>query len=281
MNLEDIYDLSLLMTLFSIITNIISELKSNLLFKLGSIFTPFTKDNKLVLFNSANEIIKGLNDLLGHLKQLNITSETQEDIDYYIEKMKNYNPENSLNYNQAEDDFIQILKEIEESSKLWQDRILIELRKIPIIMPFLDGTLDSQKLLTGPESFFSLKPKIWDKLKDIEKNDFNEFINSYLNKAWTASGIMAMRIIESAVRTYYTKLTHQPIVDQNGYFKSLGKILSELEKEKDADQFLIKELKHVNSTIRNPIAHPEDILKHEDAETIFQYALKIVNIINK
>ena len=221
MNLDDIYDLSTLITGLKVISFMVEEVKSSLLYKISSVFTPLTEGNKQQLSKIASEMTEYLEELESILKELDISKETQKDIQFFRKKFLDYNPNDSTSYIIAESSFTNILKEIEESSALWEDRISIDLKKIPFMMPFLEGSLDSQKLLQGPGSFFTLKPEVWENLKVIEKNDFKEFINSYLNRSWTAAGIMAMRIIESTVRTYYTNLTHKSVKESIGYFFSL------------------------------------------------------------
>ena len=112
---------------------------------------------------------------------------------------------------------LDIISEIAERSDIWEDRIITELGKIPLILPFVDGIIAPQKMLKGAKSLFDQNPAIWDKLQGSVKSDLEDFIRCYLSQAWTPAGIMIMRVIESAVRKYYKDITKTDKKESWGY----------------------------------------------------------------
>lgn len=121
-------------------------------------------------------------------------------------------------------------KKIEERLDIWHDRIISELGNMHIFQPYLDGNLNCEKLLKRMENF--LDSTTWQNMQEIEKDDLQDFITCYLNKAWTPAGIMAMCAIESSVRKYYTTLTGQTKTQW-------WKITDDLRKNYQADKDLV------------------------------------------
>ena len=132
----------------------------------------------------------------------------------------------------------------------------------------MEGNLNPKKLVSGAESFFS--ERIWQNLQQIEKKDIEDCVKCLLIERWTPAGIMAMRVIESAVRTYYKTLTGK--VKTNWY-----SILEDIKKNHpDVDKNLIEELDYIRKHIRNPLAHPELRINQTEAEEAFMHTMKVL-----
>jgi len=209
------------------------------------------------------------------LKELKISKESQKEINDFLKDFKPFIT-NSIEYFQKNLNNLEILlKDLERFIAKWDDRVFLELKKIPIIIPFLEGNLNTNKLLSGVEEFFTIKPNTWRNLPTIQKDDLQDFIRCYLNQAWTPAGIMAMRVIESAVRDYYSEITSKESTNWN-------EILIDLKKNHpDANQDLIKRLDYIRKNVRNPLAHPELRLNFQEAEECFQQALYVLYLIYK
>jgi len=226
-----------------------------------------------------NELLAGLllnvvkiNDILN---ELNISKKSQKEILAFLKDFKPF-LDNDIDYFRSNLKEIKVLlNDLERFANRWDDRVFVELEQIPIIIPFLDGNLNTKKLLNGPEEFFQQNPSIWNNLPTIQKEDLQDFIKCYLNQAWTSAGIMAMRVIESAVRDYYKKITNSEL--SNWY-----DILANLKgKYPNANKNLIKRLDYIRKNVRNPLAHPELRIGFQEAEECFQQALYILPLIYK
>ena len=251
MNLEDIFRTGSLIKKLQ--NNVRMSINNNRLFARGEIgFTSVIHDVLLLLqkHSISSQSIK----------------EMKEAIEYLNENYQDYSSEGLLKkiisdgkYHLTVDDAKKILTKV----NIWGDRIINELRSTIIFPAYTTGDLNPKKLINGAENFFNAK--IWQNIAQIAKDDLEDCVKCLLTENWTPAGIMAMRVIESAVRKYY-----KDIVGINKK-KPWGILLADLIKNHEAktDKNLIAELTYIKDHMRNPLAHPELRIEKAEAEKAF------------
>ncbi|MCE7744829.1 MAG: DUF4145 domain-containing protein [Candidatus Heimdallarchaeota archaeon] len=159
-------------------------------------------------------------------------------------------------------------RELQRIVELWHDRIWNELSKLIIFEASTAGMLNPEKLFSGASSFFS--QEIWEKLQTIEQLDLDESAKSLLTSSWTSAGVMAMRALESGIRTYCSKF------GQNYTKKmSFGQMVGELKKSSKVDSKFVGYLDYLKDT-RNDLAHPNVRIEQYEAEQVFQHTVYVL-----
>ena len=218
-------------------------------------------------------IVIGKNDLTGNLKEIldilrrnSIATENHYMIEGIIEKLeKEYDKKNIAKNKLTQKTLI----DLNYSLNAIYSIILANIRDRVIFSAFTDGDLNITKLCKGAKMFFN--EDVWKNLQEIEKKDLEDCVKCLLTENWTPAGVMAMRVIESAVREYYFKLTNERKTQW-------WKILDELKSNQNADQDLVKELDYIREHIRNPLAHPEDRIEtHREAEKVYLHAIELLS----
>jgi len=156
---------------------------------------------------------------------------------------------------------------------IWQDRIERELSDIRVVKLFDDTTINPEKLSMGAKSFFD--EKIWNLMKDIEKEDLDDGCRCISLQAWTPASMITMRAVESVLRTYYQNITKK---DSKG--KVWGTILDELKSANLTDKIIIGYLDYLRE-IRNKLQHPDARFGQFEAEAIFHQAIYIIDFLYK
>lgn len=141
-------------------------------------------------------------------------------------------------------------------------------QKLIIFEAFTDGMLNPEKLLTGASSFFS--QEIWEKLQTIEKLDLNESAKCLLTSSWTAAGVMAVRALESGIRTYCSNF------GENYTNKmTFGQMIAELKNSSKTDTKFVGYLDYLKE-IRNDLAHPNVRIEQFESEQVFQHTVYVL-----
>ena len=237
-------------------------------------------DNQLQIISDSKEIqdlvkayssgyIKRLDKLISHLKKHSLSNKTQAEMRNISVKLMKNQKEAKSQAGQYRT-FIKTVSLIDANIGIWIDRVYREIGELIIIKPYLDGDLNYEKLRKGIEVFF--EPNVWRNMQEIEKNDLQDFKLCYISKAWTSAGIMAMRVIESAMRNYYT------IITKGKTLTNWNEILNDLKKNHPkADKDLLKKLEYIKDNLRNPLAHPELRIEAHETEEAFHHAKYVVN----
>jgi len=218
-----------------------------------------TKEQRNQLIIVGISFMRKLDELL---QKYNLSLETRNDIQRFEKRMQplvNKLPEKEF--------FIEFKTFITNRIDIWQDRIRLEIGKLYVIKPYTSGELNYDKLIKGIQNHF--ESSTWKNLTELNKMDLEDFRICYLSKAWTPAGIMLMRVIESAVRKYYTDLTGKKLT-------GWGKITVELKKHPKADKTLVDELDDLRKNVRNPLAHPEERMDVKEVEKTFLQVLIIL-----
>lgn len=146
-------------------------------------------------------------------------------------------------------------------------------RRRKIIEIFVDGTLNSEKLILGASEFFP--SEIWTMLSDIAKNDLNDACNCLLTKSWTPSVMISLRAAEDCIRRFYEFKTGKKTKN-----KGRKDILEELEKLGSVNKNIIGYLNYLRG-IRNMSEHPDEIFDQLEAERVFHQVVNMIHVINK
>lgn len=85
--------------------------------------------------------------------------------------------------------------------------------------------------------------------------------------------MIIMRVVESAFRNYYQKITSK---EPENFW---GKMLSDLEKIESIDKILLGYFTYLKD-IRNKLQHPDARFSQSEAETAFIHAVNIMNTIH-
>lgn len=225
-----------------------------------------------------------LNLLKNKLEKLEIQEGTIKEIENFLEMSKNVldivkqiskieEGESKKKSEKLNKEVERLTKEIQENLAkripIWEDRIVNELAKIKVVKLSTDTILNPEKLSFGAESFFD--EKIWKKMSDLEKDDLDDGCRCISLQAWTPAAMITMRVIESVLRNYYTKITSN---DPTG--KMWGSILTELENQQSTNQKLIGYFNYLKD-IRNKLQHPDVRFSQFEAEDAFHHAIHILN----
>lgn len=154
---------------------------------------------------------------------------------------------------------------------IWEDRINNELRKIKVVELSTDTILNPEKLSSGAKSFF--EDQIWNQFSNLEKEDIEDGCRCISLQAWTPAGMITMRAIESALRSYYQKTTNN---SPEG--KMWGPMLDELLNNTSPNKKLIGYFDYLKD-IRNSLQHPDARLSKFEANDVFHHAIHIFNTI--
>jgi ribosomal protein S17E len=119
--------------------------------------------------------------------------------------------------------------------------VLIKEEKIEEILP--------ENLLTG--------------LDEITRGDLYDALNCILHLLPTPAVMISLRVAESLVRRYYTKITGNTAIN-----KSWGEILNELEQSKKVKPSISGYLRYLKDK-RNEAEHPDKRFTQEESERIF------------
>jgi hypothetical protein len=100
----------------------------------------------------------------------------------------------------------------------------------------------------------------------------------------TAAGFHMFRAIETVVLMYFPILNLQPLDDRMRNLGNYIKLISGekvdnqiVPADKKVDDKIIGMLNHLKDTYRNPLMHPELVLKDEEAQDLFQFGLSAVS----
>lgn len=209
-------------------------------------------------------LASALEAILSILKNHDYSVETQDEIETFLKKleMEYYGKDPSMKL--LPKDCIELRRIVE----LWHDRIWNELSKLIVFEASTDGMLNPEKLFIGAESFFT--EEIYEKLQNIEQLDLDESAKCLLTSSWTAAGFMAVRALESGIRTYCSKF------GQNYTKKmSFGQMITELKKSPKVDAKFVGYLDYLKET-RNDLAHPNVRLELFEAEQVFQHTVYVL-----
>ena len=226
----------------------------------------FLKANSSVYVYGDNFVISALKEMRNTLEKYKISIHSQKSIKQFEDNLQNdYLEEKNPQIKSSDAEVLR------DYSRIWSDRISVELANTVVFRAFTDGRLNANKLCEGAKSFFQLK--IWRKFSKIIKDDFEESAKCLLTQSWTASGLMSMRALESGVRKYYTDITNI-----SGDDKTYGQMTGELRKNPNADSRLIGYLDYLKD-IRNDLAHPNIRINQFEAEQAFQHTIQILTIV--
>ena len=111
-------------------------------------------------------------------------------------------------------------------------------------------------------------------------NEFNEAGKCLAFALYTAAGFHLLRAVESAVRVYYDVLSNNAPPPPRA---SMGKYLDELLKLPGVDTDLEAVLRQIKKLHRDPVMHPEVVLKQKDTTSLIGIAhsaiSKIIEIV--
>ncbi len=263
MNLQDVYEIAFGISIFEMLFNFTTFIKlALLLLKEGKSKEANALMKELMRIPKVTR--KGINGLRKKLEELSISEPTQKELKELIKEMSKFKDKEVPEQLKGLED---LSKKYHRRIEIWHDRIHTELGNIIITQPYLDGNLNSEKLLKGIEHYF--ESTTWGNMQAIEKEDLQDFRTCYLNKAWTPAAIMVMRVIESSVRKYYFDLTGKKKTQW-------WKITDELMKNPKADKNLIKELDDLRKNVRNPLSHPELRMDSNEVEKAFLHAVIVL-----
>jgi hypothetical protein len=203
---------------------------------------------------------------LNRLESFRLSAQTRGEIKNIIKLYeKSYKENEQLN----EDD----KRDLMEKAKIWDDRIANELFGRKIIEIFVDGTLNSEKLVLGASTFFP--SGIWVMLSIVAKSDLNDACNCLLTRSWTPSVMISLRAAEDCIRRFYKFKTGKET--KNKGWKS---ILDDLDKLGNINKNIIGYLNYLRE-IRNRSEHPEEVFDQMEAERVFHQVVNMVHVINK
>ena len=207
--------------------------------------------------------------LLKGLKHYSLSKETQTEIRKFQREIRDVKdkPYSMLQI----ENLMDIFNRLSDKLSIWNERLFKEFSDIILTQPYLKGSLNYKKIIDGVEGFFT--SNVWDNMQEIEKKDLEDFRICYLHQAWTAAGIMVMRVIESAVREYYKRFT-------NELRTNWWAILADLKRNyPNSNQDLIEKLDYIREHIRNPLVHPELRIEAHETEEAFLQAIQVLTII--
>lgn len=96
-------------------------------------------------------------------------------------------------------------------------------------------------------------------------SDIDEAGRCWLFDTYTAVGFHLMRATEAVIRKYYKAATG---IEPKTKFRNWGAYIANLEKCPPADQNIVRFLKQIKDSYRNPILHPDQNLSSEDAQVL-------------
>jgi len=275
MNLEDIYTVSKM--IFQAIS--MKDLLENYIYN-----KDFVEKDRNIYHKTFKIYSTTLKDLLVFFKEHSFCNyyhkdieKMYQDIDEFLKGTSDYSPFEFKKW------IVILTDKLNKFGTKLENPIRAEFNKFKIWVPH-KGKLDSEKVWEGPEAF--LDEKIWNKLKDIEKKDLENSLDCYSIEAFTPSGLMISRTVESIARSYYKYLTKREIMNNKGYIKNFNTILTELKDFKaDFETLNINKSEHDNlisslfkfkDELRNPLAHPERLLNENEVSELFFFALKFI-----
>lgn len=214
-------------------------------------------------------------ELINDLDNLSISPETKSEIEDLKESIieifkaeyKGESIDDAVLSPKVLNGFVMSIEQINNRIIVWKDRIINELKKRDVIELVTDTDLNPNKLKEGGSAFFN--PELWKSMSDLQKADFNDGCKCVVVGSWTPAGMIIMRSIESAVRTYYNKIT-----DEDPTEVDWGKLQQELSSAKSVDKKLLGHLSYLKD-LRNELQHPDKRLDRSEAENILTQAIHV------
>jgi hypothetical protein len=170
--------------------------------------------------------------------------------------------EYAKSYNKEVDDITSIHSELLRGSVNWWQGRVDEVSK-GWVLHCPEAEIDTDKLTKGAKAFIS--DEEWRSLSLLEQGALDETIACLLSNTFTAAEFMALRLVESLLRRWYTKRTGK----EPGRLQWFG-ILDELNEEfpKDKRPKELSLLDYLRER-RNEIAHPDIISQSYEATATF------------
>ncbi len=160
--------------------------------------------------------------------------------------------------------------QITNTWKLFKTAFLAEMAVLPAYFVIQKAGYDTITLLEEADKIFpsGLKSKVPEALVDIA-----EAGKALCYELPTACGFHIYRAVEAVLRRYYTVATGgeaQPKV------RNIGVYINALRQKKCADEKILSVLSQLSSLHRNPVIHPDVVLKLDEAIAVIGMAHSVI-----
>jgi len=217
-------------------------------------------------------------DLSNNLIELGIGLNIKEEIDETIIEFDTKYPINEEEDESKKSDDIKKEDRLEVSikAKKWHYIIKEDVANINVIEMKLLSGLDVKELtkLANKEPSLFFTQEVWNKLSDIEKNDFSDAAKCLLLNTATPSVMVVLRGAEASLRLLYEEKTR--LNPENKTWRQLTKELNDKSKEYSLDQRFINFLDAFGDSKRNLAQHPNKIYTIREAVAIFMQVIGLV-----
>ncbi len=170
------------------------------------------------------------------------------------------------------------LKEFENALKL-------DLGALPIFVLEDKRGYSARQFVTGNGARMIFSSQDQTRLPPLCLEDIDHAGKCLMHSQFTAAGFHVIRALEAVTRSYYERVKAKPPTNEKRKFLPLGMMTNALKdvfngltnKQEGALSEIIPLLERINRIYRNPIMHPEMILKEELAIKVFETAKLVID----